>query len=95
MSSKISLWFSIRPSVDVDGDWEAHCLQLDLVAQGQSRKEALELAVEAAEIHLAQRESDEDERAPEDLWPRLCVAAEDAVNEEPEIQIIEIIRGKS
>ena len=39
--------------------------------------------------------ADEDERAPEDLWPRLCVAAEDAVNEEPEIQIIEIIRDES
>jgi hypothetical protein len=57
-----TLWFIGRPSDDVPGDWEAHCLEFDLVAQGEKLLEALELAIEAAGIHI--RESLRDQRNP-------------------------------
>jgi hypothetical protein len=67
-----TLWFIGRPSDDVPGDWEAHCLEFDLVGQGENLREALELSVEAAAIHI--RESLRAQcdpyaaRAPEEFW---------------------------
>lgn len=67
-----TLWFIGRPSDDVPGDWEAHCLEFDLFAQGENLLEALELAIEAAAIHI--RESLRDQRdpysarAPKEFW---------------------------
>jgi hypothetical protein len=67
-----NLWFIVRPSDDIPGDWEAHCLEFDLVAQGQTLGEALELVVESCAIHV--RESLRSScdpyatRAPDECW---------------------------
>ena len=67
-----TLWFIAHPSDDVPGDWEAHCLEFDLISQGQSLIEALELCLESAAIHV--RESLREQRdpyatrAPDEFW---------------------------
>lgn len=40
----------IYPSRQVSGQWVAHCLELDLVTQGNSEKHALEMMAEAVEL---------------------------------------------
>jgi hypothetical protein len=66
------LWFIGCPSEDVPGDWEAHCLEFDLFAQGQSLHEALVLCAEAAGIHISESLREQRDpyatRAPESFW---------------------------
>ncbi len=57
-----TLSFIVRPSDDVPGDWGAHCLEFDVFGQGETSGEALELAIESAEIHI--RESLREGRDP-------------------------------
>jgi hypothetical protein len=90
-----TLWFIGRPSDDVPGDWEAHCLEFDLFAQGESLLEALELGCEAAGIHI--RESLREKRdpyatrAPERFWELRNKIVETGEKLSPE-QFSEIVR---
>lgn len=67
-----SLWFIARQSDDVPGDWEAHCLEFDLLSQGRTPHEALELCLDAAAIHVRESLRDGSDpyatRAPNEFW---------------------------
>lgn len=43
-------WVVLRPSGEIEGEWLAHCLQLDLVTQGTSPQHAIQMAREAIEL---------------------------------------------
>ncbi|MDP3767844.1 MAG: hypothetical protein Q8S13_07500, partial [Dehalococcoidia bacterium] len=70
-----NFWVVARRSPDVEGEWEAHCLELDVVTQGTSLKHSFQMAVEAVCMTLA---SDVDahrdpleRRAPQQFWDEL------------------------
>lgn len=70
-----NLWFVIRPAKDVRGQWVAHCLDLDVVTQGNSLRHALEMAHEAAQStildDLNAGEDPLDRRAPREFWDEM------------------------
>jgi predicted RNase H-like HicB family nuclease len=47
LSISFPLRVAIYPANDVEGQWIAHCLETDLVTQGDSVEHALEMAAEA------------------------------------------------
>ena len=47
-----SLWLLLRPAADVPGQWLAHCLELDVVTQGNSLQHAIEMAIEAVKMAI-------------------------------------------
>ena len=46
-------WVFVRPADDVAGQWVAHCLEFDVVTQGNSLAHALEMVVEAVSMVVA------------------------------------------
>lgn len=71
-----TVWILLNPAPDVEGQWIAHCLDLDVVTQGSSLEHAAIMAREAVDLVI---ESDvaagsdpfEREEAPQDDWQRL------------------------
>lgn len=43
-------WVLVKPSVDLPGQWTAHCLDFDIVTQGESVEHAMAMIQEAVEI---------------------------------------------
>lgn len=70
-----NLWVLIKPSVSLKGQWVAHCLELDVVSQGNSLAHALQMAAEAVSLVVADDLSvgrnPTDRRAPEEYWKEL------------------------
>jgi hypothetical protein len=66
-----SLWFIIQPS-EVEGDWEAHCLDFDIITQGETPRQALNIAIESADFTIRRcREEGRDPyegSAPPEYW---------------------------
>jgi hypothetical protein len=68
-------WAIIRPAEDVPGLWTAHCLDFDVVSQGESVKQAIEMVLDATSMvvmddHL--RKANPKERvAPAEFWDDL------------------------
>jgi predicted RNase H-like HicB family nuclease len=61
---------------DLPGVWVSHCLNLDVISQGNSIREALEAVQEAVLMVLNDDESEgldpfDRERAPDDCWQQL------------------------
>jgi predicted RNase H-like HicB family nuclease len=42
-------WAIVQPAPDLPGQWVAHCLEFDVVSQGNSMMEALEMVFEATQ----------------------------------------------
>ncbi|MBS2028705.1 MAG: hypothetical protein JST54_12460 [Deltaproteobacteria bacterium] len=68
-------WVTVRPSEDVPGQWVAHCLNIDVVSQGNSLAHAFEMIMEASlqtvmDDVAAGRDPDE-RRAPQEFWTDL------------------------
>lgn len=68
-------WVVLRRAEDVEGEWVAHCLDFDVIAQGVSMQEAAEAAKEAIGIILADdveaKLDPYDRRAPQRFWTDL------------------------
>lgn len=63
----------IRREPDLEGQWVAHCLNWDLVSQGDSPAHAVKMIVEAIVLAIGEDSNDgldPDDRpaAPQDLW---------------------------
>jgi predicted RNase H-like HicB family nuclease len=65
-------WLVVRRAEDVPGQWVAHCLDFDLVTQGNSMLQAMEMACDAVEIVLADDVAHNldpySRRAPQKVW---------------------------
>lgn len=71
-----NFWVLVRPAGDIAGKWVAHCLDLDVVSQGESIKHALDMVVEATAMVLADdikncSEPGKGRRAPDKFWTLL------------------------
>lgn len=70
-----NLWVLVRPAEDLPKTWVAHCLDLDVISQGDSPLRALGAVCEAVSIAVEsdlERGADPFERrAPEELWTDL------------------------
>ena len=70
-----NLWVLVKPSSDVQGEWVAHCLELDVVTQGRSIQHAFQMAAEAATMvvvdDLDAKCDPLDRRAPDQCWTDL------------------------
>ena len=99
----ISLHIVVRRAPDVPGQWLAHCLELDVVSQGNSLQHAITMIREAVEIvviddlskgfdPLRRRASQEDW---DDLWARMNKAGPidlaETVRSEPEFLVLESV----
>jgi len=51
MSEKFPVWILLKKA-EVEGQWIGHCLELDVVSQGDGAKHAYEMAVEAAKLAM-------------------------------------------
>ena len=43
-------WFLVTPAEDLPGAWTVHCLETDVVSQGESPRHAFEMGMEAVEM---------------------------------------------
>lgn len=72
---RVPCWTIIQPADEIPGVWTAHCLELDVVTQGDSPEHALEMAQEAACMvlfdDLVRGEEPTARRAPDEEWERL------------------------
>jgi len=62
----------VHPATDIEGEWVAHCLDYDVVSQGNSLEHALDMVIEATRLVLdddvrSGREPAE-RRAPSEMW---------------------------
>ena len=67
------VWLVLKPAADVLGQWVAHCLELDVVTQGNSLAHALEMGREVVALTLADdldagRSPRDRGPAPEEYW---------------------------
>ncbi|HEY1555814.1 MAG TPA: hypothetical protein VGF94_13340 [Kofleriaceae bacterium] len=71
-----SCWMLIEPAEDVPGLWVSHCLNFDVIAQGENPLEALESLREAVTLMVSDdllNGRDPQERvAPEEEWNKLA-----------------------
>jgi len=83
----LPIWVYFERDLDLDGIWVAHVLDLDLVTQGDSLRDAIDMAVDAAITVLAaalEREPNSlvelfaKRRAPKDDWDKLWALFERA-----------------
>jgi predicted RNase H-like HicB family nuclease len=68
-------WVIVCPAPDVDGQWVAHCLDFDVVTQGNSFEHAIELAGEAVALVLTDdlnaNRDPHSRQAPPECWEPL------------------------
>jgi predicted RNase H-like HicB family nuclease len=70
-----NFWVLVRPAEDVPGQWLAHCLETDVVTQGNSIEHVLEMIAEAAQMvvaeDIASGRDPYERRAPQEYWDEL------------------------
>lgn len=74
-----NFWIVVRPSEQLEGQWVAHCLELDIVSQGNSIAHAFKMISEAVCMVIADDLEDNlDPRsrrpAPKEYWDELWSA---------------------
>jgi predicted RNase H-like HicB family nuclease len=73
---RCDFWALFEPSKDVEGQWVAHCLSLDVVSQGNSLAHARDMLVEAVGLSImddikAGRSTIKRPSAPKEYWDKL------------------------
>lgn len=67
-----NFWMIVKRSLDLPGQWIAHCLDVDVVSQGNSFEQAFRMGFEAVAMVIAEdlRAGDEPlaRRAPPQVW---------------------------
>jgi len=70
-----SVWVIARPSKDVEGQWVGHCLEFDVVSQGDSLDHAIRRVLDATTMVVAddlhKHRDPRQRRAPEDYFETL------------------------
>ena len=70
-----NFWFVFQRTEDVPGQWVGHCLELDVVSQGNSLQHTMSMLNEACIIvlgdDLGSGKDPLDRRAPESFWNEL------------------------
>src|SRR5882724_3261643 len=70
-----NLWVVVRPAEDLPDQWVAHCLDLDVVSQGNTFQQAMEMVFEASSMIVADDivagRDPSSRRAPENFWEEL------------------------
>lgn len=70
-----NVWMVVRPAPDVPGQWLAHCLEFDVVSQGDSVEQALRMGLEASVMvaleDLNSGRNPLERRAPENFFGEL------------------------
>jgi len=70
-----NFWVLVKPAEDVPGQWLAHCLEVDVVTQGDSIKHVLDMISEAVpmvvEEDLSTGRDPHERRAPKEYWNEL------------------------
>jgi predicted RNase H-like HicB family nuclease len=79
-----TVWILLNPAEDVEGQWVAHCLDLDVVTQGSSLEHAAIMAREAVDLVIetdaaAGQNPFDREEAPQEDWQRLYALMHHAV----------------
>jgi predicted RNase H-like HicB family nuclease len=74
-SLSFNLWWVVKPAEDLPGQWVVHCLDLDVVTQGESIPHAITMGVEACQMvledDLGEGRDPLDRRAPNDYWDEM------------------------
>jgi hypothetical protein len=71
-SYQYTFWALFYPSEELPKQWIAHCLNLDIVTQGNSLKHAINMLLEAVQLILEdQRDICKYEMAPREDWKKL------------------------
>lgn len=68
MKDPFTFWFLAHEAQDLPGQWVTHCLDLDLVSQGVSVRDALENICDAVSMVLEEGHLERYRRAPEQDW---------------------------
>jgi predicted RNase H-like HicB family nuclease len=91
-SRTYNLWVVLHPSADLAGQWVAHSLELDVVSQGNSPEQAIEMVAEACAMvvveDIAHGRDPLSRRAPDEFWTELTMI----VNRGKQMRISEIKR---
>lgn len=70
-----NIWFVVKPAPDVKGQWIVHCLDVDVVSQGNSPAHAFQMGAEAATLFIFDELDAGREplccRAPDEYWDEL------------------------
>lgn len=69
-------WVFVEPAEDIPGLWVAHCLDFDVISQGESPKSAVDSVTEAVAMtvvdDLENGLDPNDRRAPAEFWDQLA-----------------------
>lgn len=69
-------WVVVEPAEEIPGVWVAHCLDFDVISQGNNPKLAIEAVNEAVAMtvvnDLCEGLDPEDRRAPDEYWEQLA-----------------------
>jgi hypothetical protein len=69
--SKHNFWVLIERAADIPNQWVAHCLELDVVTQGNNPNHTCEMLLEACAMVLLDGIDISERHAPEEVWDRL------------------------
>jgi predicted RNase H-like HicB family nuclease len=86
-----TVWIVVRPADDVPGQWVGHCLDIDVVTQGNSAQHAFEMLAEAIAIVAEEdlstgRDPRDRRRAPGAEWDALFEVVQ-AARERPKTDV--------
>lgn len=86
-----SFWLHVEPSREIPGEWVAHNLDLDVVSQGSSLKQAFDMVIEATMMTVCDDLNANSNpllrRAPAEYWTRLW----QIVNNGTKLQIKDVL----
>jgi predicted RNase H-like HicB family nuclease len=86
-SFQARVWIIIERAEDIPGEWVAHCLDFDVVAQGRDPHQAFDMASESIGMivfdDLERGANPRERRAPEQYWQRLSHIVDNAEKRPP------------
>jgi len=71
MSGRHFWFFTVQRAEDVEGQWVSHCLDIDVVTQGTSLRNAIEMLCEAVTIVVRESDLSKLTAAPLEDWELL------------------------
>lgn len=90
---KLNMWVHVYPAEDVPGQWVSHCLDVDVVSQGDTLVHALMMGIEASAMVIAEDIKNNEEplfrRAPAEYWKALNSLHRNATARQISIQEME------
>jgi hypothetical protein len=71
------LAYLVYEAADLPGQWVSHCLNFDLVSQGDSASDAIDSIVDAVNLVLAEATASDYRMAPDYLWDQWASVLEE------------------